>query len=164
MNFKGYVEKFDMTPHLEHGYFKEIYRSKQSINNHRSEMSSIYFLMEKGAVTLFRQLNEIDEIIVFLDGNPIDILMIDKEGKIKIVKLGNDTINDENLEVVIPAKYIVSFKSIDRRTSTKDFSLFGCFCSPAFEYENLQLYEIDDIKKMFSNIDIKKINKFISND
>ena len=160
MNFELYAKKYHMMPHIENGYFKEIYRSKQSIDNHAPGISSIYFLMEKGAITRIRQLNEIDEIIVYLDGNPVEIIMIDLEGKIQKFKLGKNNAKNENLEVVIPAKYSASFKSLDSDDTSIDFSLFGCICSPAFDYQKFRLLDIDEINKIYPNIDKNELKDF----
>jgi len=160
MNFELYAKKYAMVPHIENGYFKEIYRSKQSVNDHAPGISSIYFLMEKDAITRIRQLNEIDEIIVYLDGNPVEIMMIDLEGKIQKFILGKNVAKNENLEIAIPAKYLASFKSLDSDDNTIDFSLFGCICSPAFDYQKFHVLNINEIYKKYPNIDKNQIQEF----
>lgn len=43
-----YIEKLEMLPHVEGGYFKESFLSEHSYNTEKKLWSSIYFLLRTG--------------------------------------------------------------------------------------------------------------------
>ena len=79
-----FIEKLELTPHVEGGYFKETYRSEtlHTIENgkQRSLATLIYFLLPHGNYSKFHKI-ESDEIWIYQAGSPLLIHMIDNEGK-----------------------------------------------------------------------------------
>ncbi len=52
------IKKYKLLPHPEGGYFKEIYRSEQTVNSklageERNAVTHIYFLLANGQVSRF---------------------------------------------------------------------------------------------------------------
>ena len=158
LNSDFYIKNLDLQPHVEKGYYKEIYRSDTIVDN-KSILSSIYFLLKSGEITFFRKLNISDEIICYIKGKTLEILLIDPKGNITIEKLGSDLLNGEKLQTVIPACYIACFKC-KKEENTEDFNLFACVCGPAFNYEDFKIIKIEDLKQEFKSIDICSIIKF----
>ena len=57
---KDLIEKYGLAPHPEGGYFKEIYRSAQTIDAPlvsapRNTITQIYFLLTKGQISRFHR-------------------------------------------------------------------------------------------------------------
>lgn len=162
-NGEYFIKSLNLEQHIENGFFKEIYRSKNSIEN-KSILSTIYFLIKKGSITRFRKLSISDEVICYNKGKSFEVLLIDPQGKINIEKLGLNIEKGENFQIVIPADYIACFKcksDDDIKTPCdEDFSLFACICGPAFNYEDFQIISNDELIRLFPNIDIDFINAY----
>ncbi|MBK7307048.1 MAG: cupin domain-containing protein [Chitinophagaceae bacterium] len=81
---KKLIDKFDLLPHPEGGYFKETYRSAETIpaaalpdrfsaNRHFS--TAIYFLLEAGNFSAFHKIKS-DECWHFYSGKPLLVHVI----------------------------------------------------------------------------------------
>ncbi|MEO5890532.1 MAG: cupin domain-containing protein, partial [Ferruginibacter sp.] len=95
---KKLVEKFALAPHPEGGYFKENYRSLETIpktflpkrfNGERSYSTAIYFLLEKGNFSAFHRIKS-DECWHFYSGETLWIYVIHFDGRLEKIKLGTD--------------------------------------------------------------------------
>jgi hypothetical protein len=82
------IQKLQLKPHPEGGYFKEVYRSKGFINKtslpsefsgKRNYSKSIYFMLTSDNFSAFHKINQ-DEIWHFYKGSPIKLNVISDEG------------------------------------------------------------------------------------
>lgn len=126
-----HINKLNLEPHIEGGYFREIYTCSVELEE-RSIASAIYFLIEKGNFSAFHIIAQ-DEQWVYVDGDSIEIHMIDKDGEYSCVKVGTDYKNGEVPSFVVPAN--TYFASV----STGEYSLTVCNVYPAFRYEDFVL-------------------------
>lgn len=139
---KTYIEKYNLQPHPEGGYFAEVYRSTDLVkaqhgrysDEARSAGTSIYYLLEGGDFSAFHKLNS-DEIWHFYDGCDVDIRVIDQHGKLSIYRLGNG--RGGHFQVVIPAGQWFAAKPID----LSSFSFVGCTVHPGFDFNDFILAE-----------------------
>ena len=76
-----YIEKLDMIPHVEGGYFKESIISEDFFREDKKLFSSIYFLLKTGEVSHFHRLTS-DEMWYYHDGQALTIYMITPEGEL----------------------------------------------------------------------------------
>ena len=92
LNSKEIIDYLNLTPHPEGGYFKETYRSKQSIINSelwegakgsRNYSTGIFFMLENQQFSAFHKIRQ-DEMWHFYMGASILIHMINKEGEYKL--------------------------------------------------------------------------------
>ena len=83
------IEKLQLTPHPEGGYFKEIFKSTdliqaellpQKYSGSRVMYTSIYFLLKSNQVSHFHRLKS-DELWSFHFGSSLIIHVLDKNGK-----------------------------------------------------------------------------------
>lgn len=91
------IEKYEMLPHPEGGYFKETYRSEGSIDtkkNSRNFSTAIIFLITPGSVSRMHKI-ESDELWHFYLGGPMTIIEASKEDGVKKTVLGSDVLNGE---------------------------------------------------------------------
>lgn len=132
-----------MLPHPEGGYYKETYRSSESIahsslpdrfSGARSFSTAIYFLMESGDFSAFHRIKS-DECWHFYEGQPLIIQIIHENGRHETVRLGRNPDAGERLQFVVPAN--CWFASIP--DSEGDFSLVGCTVSPGFDFSDFEL-------------------------
>ena len=156
MNAEDIINKLEMLPHPEGGYYKETYRSEeQTINkegNKRNTSTAIYFLLENNNISRFHRIKS-DELWFFHHGNAIEIVSI-KNNKLFSITLGNDSDNGEVPQAVIPAN--VWFAS-----SVKDGSGFGlvsCTVAPGFDFADFEMAKQDELLQEYPMLEsvIKK--------
>jgi predicted cupin superfamily sugar epimerase len=139
MTAQEYVNELKMLPHPEGGFYKECFRSNQSIQfpgfeGERSVSTSIYFLLEKGQTSALHRIKS-DEIWYFHDGQTLEIIELDEQGNEKITLLGKNLMNGEVLQHVVPAG--IWFGA--RLAPNSEFCLVGCQVSPGFDFRDFEL-------------------------
>ena len=148
---KYYIHKLELQKHPEGGWFKEIYRSKelieqQSLNKrfsgNRNISTSIYFLLEKGQFSAFHRIKS-DEIWHFYDGGMTKIYSISPKGELIIHKLGLNIENGELPQIMIPGgEYFAAEPSTD-------FTLVGCTVAPGFDFEDFEMPSKQELIDLF---------------
>jgi len=137
------IDKLDLLPHPEGGYYKEIYRSKGMIKSNnlgiefsgsRNYATSIYFMLTSDTFSAFHKINQ-DEIWHFYDGSPIELHVISDAGKYSQHTIGKDIFNGEVPQLVVPANHWFAAKTI----KDDDYSLVGCAVSPGFDFRDFNL-------------------------
>ena len=138
------IDKYNLIPHPEGGYYAVVYESKQSVkspvvNKVRNALTHIYFLLLKGQVSLFHKVVH-DEIWNFYEGDSL-----------KLIKY-----NGSKVEEVIIGSGCSDYASIveggvyQAAESTGVYSLVGCSVAPGFEFEDfLFLRDELDTKEKF---------------
>jgi len=129
-----FIEKLDMKPHIEGGFYKECLHSGNQLEG-KILWSSIYFLLQTGEVSHFHRLKQ-DEVWYFHSGAPLTIYMISPEGELTTSQLGLNINKGELPQVLVPSGYI--FGSAQNE---EGYSLVGCMVSPAFSYDDFELFD-----------------------
>jgi len=148
-----YIEKLQLKPHPEGGYYKEIYRAGEMIlpeqlpkryKSARNFSTSIYFLLEGNQVSNFHKLKS-DEQWHFYDGSGIILYVIEEGGNLNKVLLGRNINRGESLQTVI--KHNSWFAAeLSNKTS---FALIGCTVAPGFDFNDFELGKRNDLIKSF---------------
>jgi len=110
---------------IEGGYFKEIYRS--------STMTHIYYLLKKGQIDRLHRLKS-DEIWHFYSGDPITIIDISPNGKLKKEVMGSSLFEQKNEYLFPKGQWFGAYLNPE-----SEWALLGCTVSPAFEYADFEL-------------------------
>ena len=163
MNTKKLIAHYSLLPHPEGGWYKETYRSTNKIiqsalpsyfTEERVFSTAIYFLLEQGNFSASHKIKS-DECWHFYAGQTLLVYVINAEGKLDIIKLGNDIENGEVFQYVVPAN--CWFASIPAN-HTK-FCFVGCTVSPGFDFNDFELAKADDLIIEFPNLsdEIKKL-------
>ncbi|MDD3876526.1 MAG: cupin domain-containing protein [Bacteroidales bacterium] len=148
-----YINHLNLEPHIEGGYFKEIYRSPFHLQKNclpsefdggRALATTIFFLLKSGQVSKFHQLLS-DEIWFYHDGVPMLIHMINEQGAYILQKLGPDVKNGENLQVLIPAGTVFGAEP----TAAHSFSLVSCMVTPGFDFRDFKLFSSKELCDKF---------------
>lgn len=142
-NAEYYIEKLEMSPHVEGGYFKESFLSNDEVRKDRKLWSSIYFLLRTGEVSNFHRLKS-DELWYYHDGEALTIYMITPDGDLIIKQLGINIENGEVPQVLVPKGHIFG-----SAMNNEGFSLVGCMVAPAFEYEDFELFEREYLLNLY---------------
>ena len=148
-----WIKKLDLTKHPEGGWFKEVYRSEESIpknalplrfNGDRSFSTSIYFLLEGKEFSAFHRIKS-DETWHFYTGTSLTIFMIDQKGILSQTLLGNNPENKEIFQFTVPKEYWFAAKVNDENS----FALVGCTVSPGFDFADFELGKRNDLWKEY---------------
>ena len=161
-----YIEKFQLKPHPEGGYFKEIYRAGEMIlpehlpkryKSARNFSTSIYFLLEGNQVSNFHKLKS-DEQWHFYDGSSIALYVIDERGNLNKILLGRNVESRESLQTVIKQNSWFAADLVDKTS----FALIGCTVAPGFDFSDFELGKRIDLIEAFPQYSelIDKLTKF----
>lgn len=153
MTAQEIINKFDLTKHPEGGYFKETYRSKGTITNEnldshfiggRNFSTGIYFLLTSDSFSAFHKINQ-DEMWHFYIGTTLKLHMIAPNGDYSYVLIGNDILNDEVPQFVVPAQYWFAVEVVQEDS----FAFTGCTVAPGFDFNDFVLPERTELIKIF---------------
>lgn len=150
---KEFIDYYRLLPHPEGGYYKETYRSAESIlqpalparfGGDRNFSTAIYFLLEENNFSAFHKIKS-DECWHFYAGNCLLVHTIHLNGKLETIKLGNNILNGEVFQYVVPAN--CWFASEPAKNSK--FSFVGCTVAPGFDFADFELANTDELSKLY---------------
>lgn len=150
-NANYYIEKLALQKHPEGGWFKEVYRSGESIavdalddrfSGERSVSTSIYFLLQQGEFSAFHKIKS-DETWHFYDGGMLELFSVSPEGILSVHKLGLNIQDGELPQITIPHGHFFAAKPIG------DFTLVGCTVAPGFDFADFEMPDKGNLKKLF---------------
>lgn len=153
MTAKDYIKKFNLTPHPEGGYYKEIYRAEGVIpqsalpmryNGGRAYSTSIYYLLESNDVSSLHRLSS-DEQWFHLDGSALTIHSISPDGQYSQYRIGKNLVKGELLHAVVPHGSWFG-GTVDEPDS---FSLVGCIVAPGFDFDDFELAKREELIRQF---------------
>lgn len=154
MNTAEYwIDKLELTAHIEGGAFKEIYRSEHILsqdaltpqhNGDRNAMTSIYFLLKHGDFSALHKIAS-DEIWHFYDGAPLCIYEIAENGTLVKNILGKDIEKGQQLALTIKAGNWFG----SRVEEPGEFTLCGCTVAPGFDFADFELADRAVLQKQF---------------
>ena len=138
-----WVEKYNMQPHPEGGYFTETYRAEETIPHEalpirfsgpRRFSTAIYFLLESHHVSALHRI-QADEVWHFYAGGPLNVYVITPEGTLEIIRLGSNPEAGEVFQAVVPAGCWFG----SRPAEGTDYSLVGCTVAPGFDFADFEM-------------------------
>jgi predicted cupin superfamily sugar epimerase len=140
------VKHLHLQPHpKEGGYFRETYRSVESIpanalpsryQGARAQSTAIYYLLTPSTFSALHRL-QTDEIFHFYLGDPIRMVQLHPDGSLKTIVLGPNVLAGQQVQVVVP-RGVWQGSLLEPGGA---FALLGCTVAPGFEYAD---YEAGD--------------------
>lgn len=140
-----YIQKLNLTEHVEGGAFKEIYRSSGIIphailgsvfGGDRNTSTAIYFLLKHGQISAMHKIAS-DELWHFYDGASLCIYEITAQGELQKHRLGKNLEEGESFTCLIKAGSWFG----SRCEIVGGFSLVGCTVAPGFDFKDFVLAE-----------------------
>jgi uncharacterized protein len=140
---KRIVERFELVPHPEGGFFREVYRSTMKLDHPgvpegfapgRSAGTLIYFLLSGSDFSAFHRVRFSDEIWHLYAGGPLEIFVIDSAGSLDRRLLTTDLMQGEPT-TLIPAGAWQSARLADGA----GWALGGCTVAPGFDFEDFEM-------------------------
>lgn len=147
------IQKLDLQPHPEGGYFKETYRSEEviakaclpdSFDSERHYCTGIYYLLKSDDFSAFHKVNQ-DEMWHFYQGDAIELTMISDIGILTTVHIGNAIGEGQVPQFVVPKHYWFAAKVL----KPNSFALTGCTVSPGFDFKDFTLATRKQLTEQF---------------
>lgn len=130
MDASKVIENLQLIPHPEGGFFREIFRT--------DSITTIYFLLQNDDFSGFHRLQS-HEIWYFHSGVPLNIYVIEKNGKLKIHSLSSLPGGVFQL-CIEPGQWFAA--AIE---SQKGYSLVGCAVAPAFTFDCFEMAKKEEL-------------------
>ena len=150
MTAEKIIEKLRLAKHPEGGFYKETYRAEQVITLEdgrvRNAGTAIYYLLKDADKSHFHKVSS-DELWLFHEGQPLEIVIITSDGKIATKILGNRLDLDEEPQVIIKANTWFAAQVKDE----KGFALVTCTVAPGFDFDDFELGKKEELVKRFPN-------------
>jgi predicted cupin superfamily sugar epimerase len=149
---QSYIRALQMQPHPEGGFFRESYRSEQTLELlapsgdtvQRSVCTAIYFLLETGNFSAFHRIQS-DEIWHFYAGQALEVLELLPSGALRRTRLGPDILRGDIPQYVVPADTWFASRVADGGA----FSLVGCTVAPGFDFADFRLAQRPELLELF---------------
>jgi len=138
-----WIEKLELQPHPEGGYFRQTYRAETTIARaalpagfagDRAASTAIYFLLEGQNFSAFHRLKS-DEVWHFYAGSPLSVHVIDPAGSYSCLRLGNDPDAGQVFQAVVRK----SFWFASHVEDWASWALVGCTVAPGFDFEDFEM-------------------------
>ncbi len=137
------VNKFNLLPHPEGGWYRETYRSNETIaqqhlperfNGSKVFSTAIYFLLDAGNFSAFHRIKS-DECWHFYAGGALEIYVLQPNGDMVITQLGSNIANGEMFQYVVPANCWFA----SRPAPGSSFCFVGCTVAPGFDFDDFEM-------------------------
>ena len=125
MTAQQLIQQYNLQPHPEGGWYKESYKSNEYISGNalpgrfggsRSFSTAIYFLLEQGNFSAFHRIKS-DECWHFYAGDALSVYVIQMDGKLEIIHLGNDIGKGQLFQYVVPANCWFASRPVTRHVA-----------------------------------------------
>ena len=144
-----WIDKLQLEPHPEGGYFRQTYRSEVVIprealpagfSGARAVSTAIYFLLEGKNFSAFHRLRS-DEVWHFYAGDPLVVHVVEPGGNYSRILLGCDLEAGQVLQAVVRAGCWFGSHMAD----WKSFAVVGCTVAPGFDFEDCEMGKREEL-------------------
>ena len=148
-----WIDKLGLTGHPEGGYFRETYRSAESIpasglparhDGERAFQTAIHFLLTSDQKSALHRM-ESDEIWFYHAGSPAVVYCLHPDGRREDIRLGPDPDNGESLQATVPAGVWFGAEVVE----PDSYVLVSCTVAPGFEFDDFELTERSGLIERF---------------
>lgn len=152
-NASYYIEKLNLSTHIEGGAFRETYRSELKMakeqlppefKGNRNVSTAIYFLLKEGQFSALHRIAS-DELWHFYEGDSLRVYEITSGGELITHVLGKDLEKGESFQCVVKAGSWFG----SRCEVPGGFSLVGCTVAPGFDFEDFELANRQTLSEEF---------------
>jgi predicted cupin superfamily sugar epimerase len=147
-----WIDHLHLQPHPEGGFYKETYRSGETIPQNglparfpgpRSFSTAIYFLLRSKDRSQFHRIKS-DELWHWHAGGMLSIYVLDQQG-VTVHQLGDNLEKAESLQLVIPANRWFGAKL----TQENSYVLASCTVAPGFDFMDFELADKKELIKQY---------------
>lgn len=144
-----WIQKLNLQPHPEGGFYSELYRSNLRVNRiadaankSYSACTSIYYLLEGNDFSSFHRLAS-DEIWYFHKGAPLFIHLIDNDGNYTSQELSDQETGVFSFRVEAGIWFAASIPG------GIGYTLVSCVVAPGFEFAEFKLANKDQLISLY---------------
>lgn len=135
MNAQALIQRLQLRPHPEGGWFREIHRATERVTTSsrgtRSALTTIYYLLEREQLSRWHVVQS-EEIWHFYAGAPLELIVYDPATRLcRPSVLDTPAAEREPVGIVRAGEWQAA-------RSLGDYSLVGCNVGPGFEFEDFQ--------------------------
>ena len=150
-----WIERLNLVPHPEGGYFRESYRAGEELpaealppryGGARALATAIYFLLPGTDFSALHRLRS-DELWHFYAGSPLTVHVISPGGHTPW-RLGPDFERGERFQALAPAGSWFGAELDDR----EGYALVGCTVAPGFDFADFELGKRDELLRAFPHL------------
>jgi len=147
------IEKYQLIPHPEGGYFRETYRSEgviphqalpDNFKGDRNYCTGIYFLLPQGTKSCLHRIQS-DEMWHFYLGGSMTLVLMHEDYGVQNIILGSDLQAGETVQFVVPAGWWFG----GYPNSESAYSFVGCTVAPGFDFADFELGTRTDLISKF---------------
>lgn len=150
---QDWIEGLQLRPHPEGGYFRETYRSAETIarqhlptrfSGDRSFSTAIYFLLQGDDFSALHRIKQ-DEVWHFYAGSTLVIYVIEPGGTLSLLRLGRNVRAGEMLQAVVPAGCVFGARLQDPHS----YALVGCTVAPGFDFADFEMTTRQELVSLY---------------
>ena len=158
MTAQQLIQQYNLLSHPEGGWFKETYKSGENIaanalparfSGERTFSTAIYFLLEQGNFSAFHRIKS-DECWHFYAGDCLQVYVIQMNGTLDIIRLGNDMEQGQLFQYVVPANCWFA----SRPALNSSFCFVGCTVAPGFDFADFEMADATALSALFPQHEI----------
>ncbi|MFC5625458.1 cupin domain-containing protein [Algoriphagus winogradskyi] len=141
------VEKLNLLPHPEGGFYSETYRSEANIETsagNKNLTTAIYFLLTSENVSKFHRIKS-DELWFFHEGSNLTVHTLSELGH-KQLSLGYPSSTAITSPQHLVKAHTIFGSTVDEPDS---FALVSCVVSPGFDFADFELFEAKALLQQF---------------
>jgi len=136
MNAPDLIAALDLREHPEGGWYREVFRSAETIDTERGERSvstAIYFLLVEGTFSAWHKVKS-DEVWHHYAGSAVTLFTLEG-GRVRKRLLGGDLPAGQRPQITIPRGVLQAARV------AAGWALCGCTVSPGFDFADFEMPE-----------------------
>lgn len=142
------IEKFNLAPHPEGGYFRRTYTASQklgAVEKERSVGSAIYYYLDSDDFSAWHRLNS-DEMWHYYAGSGLTVHVISPEGELTHIRIGDPTQGEDEIpQFVVPAGHWFAAEVGCDNT----YGFVGCTLFPEYDEASFELADREKLSAKF---------------
>lgn len=132
---RRWIDELGLAPHPEGGFYRETFRAALSVaapQGASAASTAIYFLLRAGDFSAFHRVRS-DEVWHHYDGAPLELHLLEDDGRHRKVVLGRDPAAGRLPQAVVPAGVWQAARPCG------GYALCGCTVAPGFAFADFEL-------------------------
>ncbi len=159
MKAEDIIQILGLEGHEEGGFFKRTYTSSQEFvtntQKKRKAMTSIYYLLTKDKHLSWLTVNTYDLVLYYHLGDPLKVIFLCDDGSLQEKILGPDFLAGQVPQLLCPGGIPKAYDLMGGQ-----LCLVGEAVTPGFEYEDMTILGLQEIKKKYPHFD-QRIQKYV---
>ncbi len=140
------IDQLALEAHVEGGYFRRTYEAESDAHG-RCPGTSIYYLLSTQSPTGHLHCNKSDIIHYYHAGAPIRYTLVDPQGELRQVIMGNRVERGELPQLMVSGGTWKASELIVDSDQAHDFGLISEAVIPGFNYSDMQLATQQDLEQ-----------------